>query len=68
MAGPSFDLYKNLVKEFPDLCIFASGGIRNIDDVKQLQDIGLFGAIFGKAYYEGNITLDDIDRFQAVKA
>lgn len=68
LEGPSFDLYKKLIKEFPDLSIFASGGIRNIDDIKQLNDIGLYGAIFGKAFYEGKITLKDIDEFQAVKA
>jgi len=68
LEGPSFDLYKKLIKEFPDLSIFASGGIRNIDDIKQLNDIGLYGAIFGKAFYEGKITLKDIDAFQAVNA
>lgn len=68
LEGPSFDLYKGLIKEFPDLCIFASGGVRNMDDIKKLNDIGLYGVIFGKAFYEGNISLDDIDAFQAVKA
>lgn len=68
MAGPSFDLYSKLLKEFPNLCIFASGGVRNMDDIKRLQSIGLYGVIFGKAYYEGNISLDDIDEFQAVKS
>lgn len=68
MAGPSFDLYKQLLKEFPDLSIFASGGVRNIEDIKNLQELGLYGVIFGKAFYEGNISLDDIDSFQAVNA
>lgn len=68
MDGPSFDLYKKLIKEFPDLCIFASGGVRSMDDIKKLQDLGLYGVIFGKAFYEGNISLDDIDSFQAIKA
>ena len=66
LGGPSFDLYKNLIREFPNLSIFASGGVRNIDDIKQLQDQGLYGVIFGKAFYEGNISLDDIDSFQSV--
>lgn len=68
MDGPSFDLYKKLIKEFPDLCIFASGGVRSMDDIKKLHDLGLYGVIFGKAFYEGNISLDDIDSFQAIKA
>ncbi len=68
MDGPSFKLYKQLLSEFPDLSIFASGGVRNMDDIKQLNDLGLYGVIFGKAFYERNITLDDIDSFQAVNA
>lgn len=68
MGGPSFDLYKTLLKEFPDLCIFASGGVRGMDDIKKLRDLGLYGVIFGKAFYEGNISLDDIDNYQSVVA
>lgn len=68
LEGPSFELYKTLLGEFPELCIFASGGVRNIDDVKKLADQGLYGAIFGKAFYEGNITLKEIENFVSVSA
>lgn len=68
LEGPSFDLYKNLLKEFPNLCIFASGGVRNMDDVKRLADQGLYGVIFGKAFYEGNISLKEIENFVNVYA
>lgn len=68
LAGPSFDLYKQLTEHFPNLSIFASGGVRNIDDIKKLQDLGLYGVIFGKAFYEGSISLDDIDSFQTINA
>lgn len=68
LEGPSFDLYKNLLKEFPNLSIFASGGVRNIDDIKKLGELGLYGVIFGKAFYEGRITLKDIDNYQSVNA
>ncbi|SNS91556.1 1-(5-phosphoribosyl)-5-[(5-phosphoribosylamino)methylideneamino] imidazole-4-carboxamide isomerase [Ekhidna lutea] len=68
MEGPSFDLYKKLLTEFPDLSIFASGGVRGMDDIKKLRDLGLYGVIFGKAFYEGTISLDDIDDYQSVEA
>jgi len=68
MAGPSFELYKKLLGEFPNLCIFASGGVRNMDDIRKLSDLGLYGVIFGKAFYEGSITLKEIETFQIVKA
>ncbi|MEM9325033.1 MAG: 1-(5-phosphoribosyl)-5-[(5-phosphoribosylamino)methylideneamino] imidazole-4-carboxamide isomerase [Bacteroidota bacterium] len=65
LEGPAIDLYKELVKAFPDLSIFASGGVRNMDDIKALDDTGVYGVLFGKAYYEGNITLEEIDQFVA---
>lgn len=65
LEGPSFKLYKQIIKKFPDLCVFASGGVQNMDDVKRLSDDGLYGVIFGKAFYEGRITLEEIDQFQA---
>lgn len=68
LAGPSFDLYKQLIKEFPNLSIFASGGVRNMEDIKKLRDIGIYGVVFGKAFYEGKISLDDIDSFQTIVA
>lgn len=65
MQGPAFDLYKKLIQEFPDLKIYASGGVRGMEDINQLADIGLYGVIFGKAYYEGKITLKDIEKYHA---
>lgn len=67
MKGPSFDLYEQLMRKFPNLCIFASGGVRNMDDIKKLDEIGLYGVIFGKAFYEGKISLSEIDQFQSRK-
>ena len=33
LEGPSINLYKELIKQFPGLCVFASGGVRNMDDI-----------------------------------
>jgi len=63
LEGPSFDLYKSLKKKFPELSIFASGGVRNMDDIKQLEDIGVYGVIFGRAYYDGNISLHEMETY-----
>ncbi|UII22587.1 HisA/HisF-related TIM barrel protein [Fulvivirga ligni] len=63
MEGPSFDLYKKLIDTFPDICVLASGGVRNVDDIKRLNDMGVFAVIFGKAYYEGKINLKDLESF-----
>ncbi len=63
LSGPSFDLYQSLKRRFPELHIFASGGVRHMDDIKKLEDMGLSGVIFGKAYYEGKISLEEIETF-----
>lgn len=61
LEGPSFDLYQKIMEKFPDIKVFASGGIRNIDDIKKLKDLGIYGVIFGKAFYEGKITLKELE-------
>ena len=61
LEGPAFDLYKQIIERFPDISVFASGGVRGIDDLKKLRDTGVHGVIFGKAYYEGKITLKEIE-------
>lgn len=63
LEGPSFGFYKDILHEFSGICLYASGGIRNIDDIKALQDMGLYGVIFGRAFYEGKITLKEIEEF-----
>jgi phosphoribosylformimino-5-aminoimidazole carboxamide ribotide isomerase len=66
MEGPAFDLYERIMKEFPNISLFASGGVRSIDDIKKLADLGVHGVVFGKAFYEGKISLTDLDQFMAV--
>jgi phosphoribosylformimino-5-aminoimidazole carboxamide ribotide isomerase len=60
MEGPSLDLYKNIVQKFPDLYFIGSGGIRSLDDIFKLEELGCKGAILGKAIYEGLIKLKDL--------
>ncbi|MFT4736422.1 MAG: phosphoribosylformimino-5-aminoimidazole carboxamide ribotide isomerase [Cyclobacteriaceae bacterium] len=63
LEGPAIELYTSLIKQYPGLCIFASGGVRNMDDIYRLRDAGLYGVIFGRAYYEGKISLEEIEKF-----
>ena len=63
LEGPSVDLYKNIISEFPDLHFIASGGVATIDDLYLLKEIGCKGAIVGKAIYENRISLNDLKQF-----
>jgi phosphoribosylformimino-5-aminoimidazole carboxamide ribotide isomerase len=65
LQGPNFDLYAEILKRFPNVNLYASGGVRNIDDFKKLRDLGLSGVVFGRAFYENLITLKDLDLFLA---
>lgn len=65
LEGPSFELYQEVITRFPGIKILASGGVRNLDDIKKLNDNGVFGVIFGKAFFENKITLNDLDSFLA---
>jgi phosphoribosylformimino-5-aminoimidazole carboxamide ribotide isomerase len=63
LQGPSFDLYKKLKLKFPQSSIIASGGVSSAADIHQLDALGLYGAIVGKAYYEGRIQLEELSKY-----
>ena len=63
LKGPSIDLYKEMLEKFSDLYLMASGGVSNVDDIIALNEAGVPGVIFGKALYEGHITLKDLRIF-----
>ncbi len=56
MQGTNRALYRELVQRF-DMRIIASGGVSSSDDIKALRDIGVFGAILGKALYTGAVDI-----------
>jgi phosphoribosylformimino-5-aminoimidazole carboxamide ribotide isomerase len=63
LMGASFDLYQMIIENFPTLRLLASGGITSVADLEKLDEIGVYGAVIGKAYYEGKITLKELARF-----
>lgn len=56
LSGPSYGQLAAL-QEAVSCQIVASGGVTTLDDVKRLRDMGLYGAIIGKAYYAGTLDL-----------
>lgn len=55
MSGTNRELYRSLASQKFD--IVASGGVSTLDDVRALREMGLYGAIVGKAYYTGSMDL-----------
>jgi len=59
LQGPSLDLYKEILGKVK-INLIASGGISKISDIEKLREAGCEGAIIGKAFYEGKLTLKDL--------
>ncbi len=58
MQGTNRALYKELSEKM-GIDITASGGVSDIEDIKALRSLDLYGAIIGKAYYIGAIDLKE---------
>ena len=56
LEGTNRAMYEKLTAKYK-MRFIASGGISSIEDIRALKDIGLYGAIIGKAYYQGVIDL-----------
>ena len=58
MQGTNRELYRQLSEQL-HMGIIASGGVSTLDDIRALREMELYGAIIGKAYYTGAISLKD---------
>ena len=58
MQGTNRELYKELSEKF-SVNIIASGGVSSLDDIKALNEMNLYGAIIGKAYYTGAVKINE---------
>lgn len=61
LEGPSINLYKELQQRFPDIKLIASGGVGSLNDLIKLKELNIYGAVVGKAIYEGKIPLEKIE-------
>ncbi len=63
LQGPSLTLYENILKRFPELHLIASGGVGGVDDIRKLNEMGVPAVVFGKAFYEGLIRIEQLKEF-----
>lgn len=63
LQGPSLSLYKEILEQHPSLYLIASGGVSCMGDIEALQEFGIPAVIFGKALYEGRLTLQELKRY-----
>ena len=60
LQGPATALYQEIQDHFPDIRLIASGGVSGLKDLETLQQTNCYGAIVGKAIYEGKLSLTEI--------
>ena len=60
LSGPNMHALKELQSKV-DMQIIASGGIKNLEHIIQLNELNLYGAITGKALYEGTLTMEELN-------
>jgi phosphoribosylformimino-5-aminoimidazole carboxamide ribotide isomerase len=64
MTGPNFQLYVEILNRYPALQLQASGGVRDIEDLELLRELGVPAAITGRALLDGQITAEEIESFR----
>ena len=63
LQGASVELYKEILTHFPSLFLIASGGVSSMADIEVLDEAGIPAVIFGKAVYEGKITMQELANY-----
>lgn len=63
LSGPNFKIYEELAQKV-DIEVIASGGVTSLEDIKRLKRMNLYGAIVGKALYDGKLDLEEVLKCQ----
>jgi phosphoribosylformimino-5-aminoimidazole carboxamide ribotide isomerase len=59
LKGPNLDALKEMIEK-TDMYVVASGGIKDMEDIREVKETGAYGVITGKAIYEGKIHLKEL--------
>lgn len=62
LEGTSNELYHEILEK-TQVKLIASGGVSSVEDLYRLKEMGCEGAIIGKAFYEGRISLEELSNF-----
>lgn len=58
LLGPNIEIMKEL-SEFTSIDITSSGGIKNLDNIIELNKLNIYGCIVGKAIYSKDVNLKE---------
>lgn len=60
LQGPAIELYRQIMDAYPTLHLISSGGVGCTNDIRNLNDSGIPAVVFGKAFYEGKINIEEL--------
>ena len=60
LQGPAIPLYQQMMAAYPQLHLIASGGVSCNEDIQALESAGIPAVVFGKAFYEGRIKVEEL--------
>ncbi len=63
LSGPNQALYQDALRRFPAVRWQASGGIRDVGDLRALATTGVAGAVSGRALLEGRMQTEELAPF-----
>lgn len=63
MSGPNIELYTEFIRRYPDIRLQASGGVRNLEDLRTIKETGAAAAVTGRALLDGYISDEEIRSF-----
>ncbi len=63
LSGTNNELYKKILIKFPGIKLIASGGVKDINDIKTLNEINPYAVVVGKAIYEDKLKLEELAEF-----
>lgn len=65
LKGPALEFYKSIIQKYPEVKLIASGGVRSVEDIKALEEIGVHSVVIGKAMHENIIDLKELSEIMA---
>jgi phosphoribosylformimino-5-aminoimidazole carboxamide ribotide isomerase len=66
LSGSAIEMYKEILNRIPGIYLIASGGVGSVQDILDLEKIGVPAVIVGKAIYEGKISLEEVGKINTI--
>ena len=61
--GPDYDRLRDIIAVAGERRIYAAGGVRTVDDLQRLADLGVAGVLVASALHDGRLGAEDLARF-----